>query len=148
MSFLAALTAVVVAVGAGLSWLEHHASYSTVMLVGVGLCVIAWGGMRTLWSELDLRSRLVVRLASLGCYVAIVAEANVFPKHLVIDYLILGMAVAVPVVWGLYEVDQALHKTCPDCAERVKLAARICRYCRHDFEPPSELESARARRAA
>ena len=24
-------------------------------------------------------------------------------------------------------------KTCPDCAEQVQLAARICRYCRYDF---------------
>jgi preprotein translocase subunit SecG len=24
-------------------------------------------------------------------------------------------------------------KTCPDCAEQVQMAARICRYCRHDF---------------
>lgn len=26
------------------------------------------------------------------------------------------------------------EKTCPDCAERVKAAARICRFCRYDFE--------------
>lgn len=24
-------------------------------------------------------------------------------------------------------------KKCPQCAERVKKAAKICRYCRHDF---------------
>ena len=28
----------------------------------------------------------------------------------------------------------AARKTCPMCAEEVKAAARICRYCRHDFE--------------
>ena len=27
-------------------------------------------------------------------------------------------------------------KICPDCAEEVKAAARICRFCRHDFDPP------------
>ena len=26
-------------------------------------------------------------------------------------------------------------KTCPDCAEEVKAAARICRFCRYEFEP-------------
>jgi hypothetical protein len=25
-------------------------------------------------------------------------------------------------------------KVCPDCAEEVKAAARICRFCRHKFE--------------
>jgi hypothetical protein len=30
-------------------------------------------------------------------------------------------------------------KTCPDCAEQVQMAARICRYCRYDFAawPPN-----------
>jgi Domain of unknown function (DUF4328)/Uncharacterised protein family UPF0547/Protein of unknown function (DUF2510) len=27
-------------------------------------------------------------------------------------------------------------KTCPDCAEQVKVAARVCRYCGYRFEPP------------
>jgi hypothetical protein len=27
-------------------------------------------------------------------------------------------------------------KTCPMCAEQVKAAAKICRFCRHQFEPP------------
>jgi hypothetical protein len=31
------------------------------------------------------------------------------------------------------------HKTCPTCAEHVKSAALICRYCRHDFRAESEL---------
>ena len=25
------------------------------------------------------------------------------------------------------------HKTCPACAEAVRIDARICRFCRHDF---------------
>jgi hypothetical protein len=29
-------------------------------------------------------------------------------------------------------------KTCPDCAETVKLAARVCRYCGHQFEGPPD----------
>jgi hypothetical protein len=26
------------------------------------------------------------------------------------------------------------EKTCPDCAEQVKAAAKICRYCSHEFD--------------
>lgn len=26
-------------------------------------------------------------------------------------------------------------KVCPECAERVQAAARICRFCRHEFGP-------------
>jgi hypothetical protein len=30
------------------------------------------------------------------------------------------------------------QKTCPDCAETVLSAARVCRYCGYRFEPPSD----------
>ena len=38
--------------------------------------------------------------------------------------------------WGGRLVLPKDTKTCPDCAEEVKAAARICRFCRYDFEPP------------
>ena len=34
---------------------------------------------------------------------------------------------------GLTEADT---KVCPECAETVKAAARICRFCRYEFETP------------
>jgi len=32
-------------------------------------------------------------------------------------------------------------KTCPQCAEQVKAAAKICRYCGHNFESKPEAEA-------
>jgi hypothetical protein len=29
-------------------------------------------------------------------------------------------------------------KTCPQCAESVKVAAKVCRFCRYEFSPRSE----------
>lgn len=40
----------------------------------------------------------------------------------------------------------APEKNCPDCAERVNAAARVCRYCHHSFAAPAgEPVSARGR---
>jgi hypothetical protein len=34
--------------------------------------------------------------------------------------------------------DQSDTKVCPDCAERIKAAARVCRFCRYEFWPEGE----------
>lgn len=34
------------------------------------------------------------------------------------------------------------EKMCPDCAESVKLAARVCRFCAHQFTTPAEIYTA------
>lgn len=36
------------------------------------------------------------------------------------------------------KVESPETKTCPRCAEEVKFAARVCRYCGHDFPSPRE----------
>ena len=35
----------------------------------------------------------------------------------------------------------AVSKICPKCAERVKIAALICRYCRHEFQPSAAVRA-------
>lgn len=37
------------------------------------------------------------------------------------------------------------RKTCPDCAEQVLTAARVCRYCRHEFTAAPAASGAPAR---
>jgi hypothetical protein len=38
---------------------------------------------------------------------------------------------------GRVLAERATVKTCPDCAELVKLEARLCRFCGYRFEAPS-----------
>lgn len=33
----------------------------------------------------------------------------------------------------------AVSKTCPQCAEMVKAAAKVCRFCHHEFTTPGDL---------
>jgi predicted amidophosphoribosyltransferase len=42
--------------------------------------------------------------------------------------------VATPTATALQNAES---KICPQCAEEVKAAARVCRYCGHQFAEPS-----------
>ena len=39
------------------------------------------------------------------------------------------------------EADASITKVCPRCAERVKAAALVCRFCDHEFDPSSVIEA-------
>ncbi len=43
-----------------------------------------------------------------------------------------------PAVEASIAAEAAQMKTCPQCAEEVKAAAKICRFCRYEFEPQDD----------
>jgi hypothetical protein len=49
-----------------------------------------------------------------------------------VSVALVGLAAAVE---DQYEKQKKRHKTCPDCAESVKDAANVCRFCGHRFGP-------------
>jgi hypothetical protein len=68
--------------------------------------------------------------------VAVVAESR---GRIGWGWLVIAMVItpviAFFVLWAMPRVVPGMKtKTCPACAEDVKEAARICRFCQHDFE--------------
>ena len=51
-------------------------------------------------------------------------------------YLTVTYAKAAVAAAAVPESDAGATKTCPMCAEEVKAAAKICRFCRYEFEAP------------
>jgi hypothetical protein len=39
-----------------------------------------------------------------------------------------------PIINSSQQVDNESYKICPDCAERVRVAAKICRFCKYEFQ--------------
>ncbi len=57
------------------------------------------------------------------------------PVFAIVGWTESGRVPAPLAAWGGQVLVPKDTKICPDCAEEVKAAARICRFCRYEFEP-------------
>jgi hypothetical protein len=69
--------------------------------------------------------------------------AAVVPNPEAEVYALLALGVLVPLaarLWRGSSMGQRTRglKTCPECAEEVKRAAKVCKHCAHRFEPRTD----------
>lgn len=69
------------------------------------------------------------------------APAPALPKTWPVPPLPAGLPELAPLPPASDDQAPPATKICPDCAEEVKAAARICRFCRYEFSPVPEVGS-------
>ncbi len=130
---MAALVAVVTAVGASFTWLHRHVSHETFIVLGLCLCGFMWSGVKAFSNNLGMTERIRARLGSMVFDLAILVAIVFFQNDPSVNYIVVGFGFAIPSVWILYQYDKMTHRQCPDCCASVKTQARVCRYCGHQF---------------
>jgi hypothetical protein len=156
--WLAGLIAVIAGVVAVARWIDRHQPHHY-NASGVGAAVICASLLLVLGSG-RLSARVMgyertqtnVRLVTAACALALIALI-VGGRRFVPDLVISVLTVICVGSVISYHVREARRKVCPDCAESIKAAARVCRYCGYRFhsniEPvasadPVSLEQRRA----
>jgi hypothetical protein len=138
--FICALVALIAGLGSGMAWVNGHASPIVVGLIGALLCF--WGlGVVALLTGVGERLGTVGTtwaLLPLGValFFGVTFVADKGAVGYALGYLYIAAA-AIPLFWWAYRSDKANHKPCPDCCERIKGDARICRYCGYEFWRPA-----------
>lgn len=128
------LLAILTAVGGGFTWVHHHVSIFAWLMIGLAACSATWGtvGGFALGKVRDhgLRPFIAIYVSDLVISAAIVLLA----RNAFLAPLSVGLGFAIPSVGVLYWYDKLTHKKCPECSERVKAGASVCRYCHHEFK--------------
>ena len=140
-AFLSALIAVVASFGSALAWINTHVSDDVVYVIGLSILVLLYVVSGALTTKVGYSGAIILLLT----VVLVVSEflLAVLSSALVSDaawgyvmaygFVALG---ALPTLWVVHKLDEQSHKQCPDCCERVRAAARVCRYCRYEFGSP------------
>lgn len=110
-------------------------------MVGAGL----WSIVIVFWNP--SREGPIVRAAAfvlmIGVPLVTVPQALNDPGHwsfLVVGPVAFALGLMVAIVWVAVQVrnDRRARRSCPDCAETIRSAARVCRHCGYRFAPPPE----------
>jgi archaellum biogenesis protein FlaJ (TadC family) len=137
LSFVAALLAVTAGVGSALAWIGSNLGTSAIGVCGV-LLVACFGGLVSMdMAERGIpshRQRRVFGALMIGALASSIAASVAQEMGLVALYVYVAF-MASPLFWWAYQRDKRQHKECPDCCERIKAGARVCRYCGYEFAP-------------
>jgi hypothetical protein len=127
----------VAGIGTAIGWLHSHVSSDVVYLVALALFVGAMGivlrtalrsfpGIRTVrnWGLVVLAQILAIPIA----WGVVSSLTSGRTTEYVMGYVLVTLAI-VPTLWLLYRLDEASHKQCEMCCERIKEPARVCPFC-------------------
>ena len=123
--------------GSGTAWLYGHVSATMVYFIGLGIAAagalivasIAFVHLRGRYKLWQYFFFIVVQIFALGLLGSLTDRyATARAWEYTMAYAFVASAV-LPILWLSYQVDNANHKECRMCCERIKVRARICRYC-------------------
>ena len=132
LTFLGTVVALIIEM-ALFHWATRHVPAAVIVLVACGIYGVAFSQVPVLvWDKHQTLSKLV----SLGTLVMTMVGFVVIGALASSTYIgafAFALGALTPLGYAAYRKDKREHKTCPDCAERIKTAANVCRYCGHRF---------------
>lgn len=143
-NFLAAMTAVMTALGTAAVWLGDQSLLALLVcsltIDGALFASLRWILPRDFVNQpvgfTTTRGRLLLGAVA---YLVCVLPIGYATGCLVTDTRIISCIIAALTLIPLFALicfyDNWRHKICPACCETIKAEARVCRYCRHVLSP-------------
>jgi len=120
-------------------WLSHHVPTWLIAVWSTLLSATAyrWVQLSDLWGRGNPSRPLIttVFLITALCGLGMAVPLGSHPGHTLrlIAAIVYASALVIPLATAVYLNERATHKECPDCCERVKAKANVCRYCGYRF---------------